>query len=129
VKTMLRMTLVVFLCGIAITYLYVHLCSMGLTEEVEQAREELRLRTQKLEQLQSEVETLAGFARLDSVWARAGRPCCDPGQEAAQQVALAAAALPAAEVGADAVIEPLAGRVDSLGLEVAAATGENRATR
>lgn len=125
-KTLLRMALVVFLCGIAITYLYVHHCSMGLTEGVEQAKEELRLRTQKLEQLQSDVETLAGFARLDSVWDRAGRPCCDPGHEAAQEAALAAAAQPGPEVGADAVIEPLSD-VDSL--EVAAATGENRATR
>ncbi len=125
-KTLVRMALVVFLCGIAIAYLYVHHCSMGLTEGVEQAREELRLKTQKLEQLQSDVEYLAGFARLDSIWDRADRPCCDPAREAALAAALVADEQPGPEVGADAVIEPLSD-VDSL--EVAAATGENRATR
>jgi len=126
-KTLLRMALVVFLCGIAITYLYVHHCSMGLTEEVERAREDLRLRTQELEQLQSEVECLAGFARLDSVWHTAGRPGCDPVLEVAREVASAAGSTASAGVGADAEIEPLAGRVDSL--EVAAATGERRQAR
>jgi hypothetical protein len=126
-KTFLRMALVVFLCGIAITYLYVHHCSMGLTEEVEQAREELRLRTQELEQLQAEVEYLSGFARLDSVWARAGSPGCDSVLEEPQEAQQVAAEQATAEVGADAVIEPLSVRVDSL--ELAAVTGENRATR
>ncbi|UCG42608.1 MAG: hypothetical protein JSU73_12225 [candidate division WOR-3 bacterium] len=126
-KTLVRMALVVFLCGIAIAYLYVHHYSMGLTEEVEQAREGLRLRTQKLEQLRSEVEYLAGFARLDSVWASAGRPGCDPVLGETREAQQVVAERAVAGVGADAVIEPLSGLVDSL--ELAAATGDNRATQ
>ncbi len=72
-----RIVLVVFLCGVAIGYLYLHNWSLRLTGELADAEVELRLLEEQLAGARAEVELLAGFGRLDSVWERAGRPGLD----------------------------------------------------
>jgi hypothetical protein len=64
---------VFLLCGLAVSYLYQHSCSIRLTRRIADMEKQRQLLTEKLEGVDSDVVELSGFARLESLWAAGGR--------------------------------------------------------
>ena len=89
----LRMFVFVFLlCGLAVSYLYQHSCSIRLTRRIADLEKQRQLLAEKLEGVDSDVVELSGFARLESLWAAGGRlPApVEPSAIAGEAVAAAA---------------------------------------
>jgi len=120
-RSLRRIALVVFLCGVAIGYLYQHNCSLGTTRELDAALKERRVLVEEAARLRAEVERLMSFGRLESLWVADGRP---PLTEPATEVALTVEVSPAPtespmpELSAVETAQP-----DAHGMRVATATG------
>ncbi|OYD16418.1 hypothetical protein CH330_02850 [candidate division WOR-3 bacterium JGI_Cruoil_03_51_56] len=67
-KFFLRIGIVVFLCAVALGYLYMHNRSLRLTKRVSRLETTHRFMTEELYKIQSDVDTLADFTRLYSFW-------------------------------------------------------------
>lgn len=73
-KTLGRLALMVFLCGVALAYLYQHHWSMRVARELDRLERDRLQLVEETAELRAEVERLSGFARLESIWEAAGRP-------------------------------------------------------
>ncbi len=73
-RTFVPLGIVVFLCAVALGYLYMHNCSLMLTKEVSNLETERQFKVEKLGRTQAELDRLGGYCRLESLWVAAGRP-------------------------------------------------------
>ncbi len=74
-RTLRRIGLVVFLCGVALGYLYQHNRSLRIARKLNDLEIERRLLGEELAGARVDAERLSSFARLESLWVAAGRPC------------------------------------------------------
>ena len=121
-RSLRRIALVVFLCGVAIGYLYQHNCSLGTTRELDAALKERRVLVEEAARLRAEVEWLMSFGRLESLWVADGRP---PLTEPATDVALTAdeSPVPVALSPMPELSAVERAQTDAHGVRVATATG------
>jgi len=80
-KTLARIGIVVFLCGLALAGLALHNRSLMLTRQVAQDESRCKFLTEKRDSLEAEVLRLSSFARLESLWVAAGRPAYSPAED------------------------------------------------
>ena len=73
-RTFVPLGIVVFLCAVALGYLYMHNRSLMLTEEISDLEIKRQFKVEKLGRTQAELDRLRGFAHLESLWVAAGRP-------------------------------------------------------
>jgi len=73
-KTLLRVGIVVVLCGLALTGLWLHNRSLRLVSRVQALETHHRELSQEACSLRAEVNRLACYSRLESLWVAAGRP-------------------------------------------------------
>jgi hypothetical protein len=73
-KSVRRIALVVFLCGVALGYLYQHHWSLRTTRELDSVLKERRVMVEEAARLRAEVDGLLSFGRLEAMWVADGRP-------------------------------------------------------
>jgi len=75
--TLKRFVLVLVLCGLALAYLYQHNWSMRLTRRVAELAKQRQSLVEEREQIDVELDRLASFTRMDSLWQPQTRPVAD----------------------------------------------------
>ncbi len=67
-STVGRIALVVLLCGLALSYLYEHNCSVLLARRLSDLEKRRELLNEELDRISTDISHLAGFARMESLW-------------------------------------------------------------
>ncbi len=86
-RNLLPVGLVFVLCALALGGLWLHNRSLGLAEQVQSLEVRNRDLAQRACSLQAEVNRMAGYSRLDSLWVAAGRPGILDSRAAAEMTA------------------------------------------